>query len=550
VAALWGVLSAAVVLWLYLTMAHSLPIEHVLAPDYTTLAIAHALNIDAWLERSPPRRMVEYFQVIHPGLPLQIVSWLVYRVVHADDGGDSRARFAALAAEPDRFLRGSQVACLLLTLTALCGLWTWARPLGRWVALTACILPFGYGDFREFALWRLGNETMAFPLALLAAATARPALMGLRFARLHAVAFGAACGIAYLNKLNYLAWPLAAACGFAVAWIVARGERPAALRGLGAFAAGFAVAVVGLGALLLGPEGLLAMLESHWAFFRHSGLYGKGATGVLSTQALAAALALLWLPSYRYGLLLVVALVVLSATGLAVQFRRPPHRRGEIALHAFLAAGVLLGFLAALKHFNPHYLVPPVALAAFLFARTATSLPRALAMGAAVVLVAAALISARFNLPDLHFERAEASAYRADHALIDALPLAAGEVRVWGYQTRTLPASLAFAVHMSGELWALDALDRRWPRDRYYNIWAEDNDVYRAAEVAALRARPWRYAIFSAQFPIPRIVREQGRERLRTDRLIVFENPHAGAGVPQADPHASAPARGGTRAEP
>jgi hypothetical protein len=534
VAALWAVLSAVLVAWLHLTVAHSLPTEHVLAPDYTTLAIAHALNIDAWIERIPSGRTVDYFQIIHPGLPLQIVSWLVYRVVYADHGGDYLARFSALTADPDRFLRGSQVACLLLTLTAVCGLWAWSRPLGRWVALTACVLPFGYGPFREFALSRLGNETIALPLGLLAAATARSALGGARFAGLHAVAFGAVCGLAYLNKLNYLAWPVAAAGGFAVARFVPRGGRPGALRGLGAFAAGFAFAVVGLGLLMLGPGGLWAMLERHWAFFRHSGLYGEGAPGLFSTRALAAALALLWLPKYSYGLFLIVALVVLSAAGLVVQFRRP-HRGEEIALHAFLATGVLLGFLATLKHFNPHYLVPPVALAAFLFARTTASLPKALSIGAAVIALVAAVASALMNVATLRGERAEASAYRADHAAITALPLGPGEVRVWGYQTRILPASLAFAVHMSRELPALDVLDRRWPQDRYYNIWAEGNDVYRATETAILQARPWRYAIFNAQFPIPRIIQELGRERLRTDQLVVFENRHPRAPGPRAD---------------
>ena len=166
----------------------------------------------------------------------------------------------------------------------------------------------------------------------------------------------AACvgALAYLNKLSYIYIPLAlAVAGIAnlalrrVGWV--RASRLSLLWG-----ATLLLVVSAVGFLIIGQEGFHHLRQFHKAIFLHSGLYGAGDEGSISSSEVWRALAAIPLDRAYAMILALIGGLVLTAGGIVTAIRRPQN----VAI-AVLSIGTgtasLLSAAIVMKHYAVHY---------------------------------------------------------------------------------------------------------------------------------------------------------------------------------------------------
>lgn len=433
--------------WLSGAAPHSL---HDDPEDYAALALGHGINIDFWMERFP-EHSVGYFQTTHPGVFLQLLSGALYQATH-EPGETAAARAAATIRDPSSFWAADRLAAVVIFLATLCAIFamTW-RTHGA-SSLLVPLAMLAYAPAWAYHLEQLGEETFALPLFFALWLALRRALEP----RLRPTAFfvaGVAAGLPYLNKLNYVAWLVAA--GSALAFYALRSQAPLAqkAKALGAFALGAGTSIVIVGVAILGRDGLRWTFQTHLAVLLNTGHFGLGDPGVvkpaLALQNLRSFLSQDWL--FSLWLVAILALLVAIRPWRA---RSPedsaPARLAEQAMLLFLGSAFLLGFLAAMKHYFPRYLVPALVTIPFALLAVRDRLrPAAILalIGVTVLLDVRVLLTERERV--LAAERTS-RAYAAEAQRVRTQPRLPGGLRIWTYKALAPEYSAAFILDNAG----------------------------------------------------------------------------------------------------
>lgn len=488
-------------------------------------------ELDRWLPWGRSRN-VDYFQAMHPGIPFQLASWVAYRLGSLDVEGGHLQRAAHQLTDPSRFWRAAQVIALILTLLSVLVISWVGDGCDRVYAQASALVFFAYVPTWTFSIAMLGNETFALPLAIAVFALSRRALVEQDAAKIVRFALGFVCGLAYLNKLNYLMWTVAVVVGFVAAWVVRRPRAGWLVASAALVGSGFLSALLLIGGFWLGIRGTLMMFSLHFRTLLHTGMYGGGDWGVVdATGAIAAANRLL--TQHPFPLALAVGLVV-AAIVVAVRRRQDlAWRRRELPYLVCLVSGVLLCLAATLKHFAPHYLVSGAALLPLIMLALGPELTRRRRLVLSIaVLVAVALSVRSFAAAQARLVEGTEQAAR-ELEVVKALPLGADEVRLWAHGTNVAEYQVNYIDAMIARPDVHELVQGLFSRDLGINPW-DGWAVMRGAARVAPGDLPWRYAVFDRQgfsdtASMGGYFRDQAQEILRGARFVVVERAAAPA---------------------
>jgi len=341
------------------------------------------------------------------------------------------------------------------------------------------------------------------------------------------IALGIVLALAYLNKLLWITWSVAAL----VAWLAAVACEPARFRrhvldGL-ALCAGFGATVALVGFAMFGWSGLARMLSVHFSYLWYSGHYGSGAPGVVSMDML--------IDSWQRMRVSIIELLVLAATGgglLAIaaqiaiaRWRDVSWRARQVPLLVLLGSSFLFSFAAPIKTYYPHYLTPCAALIAPLMLWVAANGGARLRQCAAIVVLCIVALMAGLNVDDRPGAAAENRSRGEEVAAIESLPLGGAEVRLWTYHTfgrRYIPTMV---LEFGPQPLVVKTMEAAFASDWSYYP-RRHGSGYRsdAGGWLPLEAIPWRYAVFLRSEPIDPRILEQGSVVWSGPTLIAVEN--------------------------
>ena len=488
----------AAVPWTIINFTYAIPFWNY-GWDYHVHSLSHGLNIDKAISDGE-YRFVDYFQTVHPGIPFQITSWLCYRAASLGQGTDFIDRAERVLSDPSAFWRSSQTVTLVITMVA--GLWlAWkGKSLGFGFSLALFWVCFAYVPFWEFGLSYLGNETFALPLAILLFGLAERVLTQHHPPLRSWAAVGAAGGLAYLNKLNYVVWTSAIVVGLFVHCLSRRGNIRRTALDLGSLCIGFLAIIASVGGASLGLKGLEQMLLHHYAIVTHTGQFAQGATGLISVERVSEALARL--TAFKGFLIALAASILVAAIVVFRQRRNSVFLNREVPYLTCLLGALGLTFAAALKHFDEHYLVPAAAILAPLLLWIGQQVgPRV--RRAAVALVALLAVLSFHRYLDYRVERMTAGQVWVREAQgVRELPIEAGQLRLWSYRAAVPEYMSSFTTDLAGIAIFRNMLLRHYPQDRMYSVWTRK--VYTRTGLADPNTLPWRYAIFDrSQYASP-----------------------------------------------
>jgi hypothetical protein len=284
-----------------------------------------------------------------------------------------------------------------------------------------------------------------------------------------ALCVGAAAAFGCSIKIYYLA----PAIGFCFGMFIAALSGFLPWHSLGRYyarvAAGFVVIGVFIVFLIIGPHAFASWVGWNWSMLTHVDRYGAGREGVASTALMIKAFSDLAIGSgMRFpAILLLFALVFLGTLGMRISDR--DWRRRHLPFCATVSLGLLINLLGLLKHYSPlsqHYALPVCAtlpcLLPLLNRRTMSVwIARA---GAVLAVVAMAANVASYTT--LHIAKEKlAIALKNDEARIEALPLAPGKKRIWGYFSATRGGVLPMIDNYAASPFVHDALVGKSMRD-------------------------------------------------------------------------------------
>lgn len=482
--------------------------------DYTWYSLSQALTLEALAQRWHAHNIG--FN-IHPGLPFGIASWLSLRLsVLGLPSSSARIVFALDNAE--QFWLVAKTFALILNLFAILAFWTWMtrRALVLWtgVAVYFAMVPAAFTS----GLLQLTNESFTFLVIVCSYAAidrfycADPTPRSRRWIPsvrvsdrdLMACLLGVVAAFGCTIKMYYVAPAVGFAGSVAVAAAVGlMGWRDFWRAGL------FAVlGFLAIGGLLvwftMGGTGIRAWLSWNWNMFLHVDRYGTGQQGVASLSGMAAAFSNLgtstgWRFPFLLGALTLAAVVVVARGVRSADWRRQ-HLGFSIAL--FTGAAICL--FGLLKHYSPlslHYALPlcaTISCVVVLISRQAS------ADGFMRLTGIAATVALAMNVIAYHQIHTQSNAQAArvlvDEAVINSLPLATGEKRVWVYFSPTRAGVAPLIVQYAGSPFISQILA----------------DVRRGPDIppnADPEAAQWRYVIFpKSYFPTVQAIRDRYRQ--------------------------------------
>jgi len=190
--------------------------------DYTQHSLAHGLSSEAyWRGELAGKR--DWFQLMHPGVPFQVASWIGLRSVY-DVRGRSMQDVTNQALEyPERFWRFNLMAAFVVMLLSFVLFAVVAGKLFGWSYAPLGLLVFlAHPVTVKTSYFTLGNETFCL---LLGGLLFFAGIKGIRGSPWWSLAAGGIAAIFYLNKLNYAMWGVALAMAYVVAGISDRDSR-------------------------------------------------------------------------------------------------------------------------------------------------------------------------------------------------------------------------------------------------------------------------------------------------------------------------------------
>ena len=438
---------AALLIAAWLTIVFAWPIRFwATGDDYVYLSLAHAIHFEFALHNKigPDPALLN-----HPGLPFYFASWLALRA--AAFSSRSNEIIQSALAGPDNFFLASRIIAGLITGAAVGSAWLLLRGVTAWWRMLALLAFFATtsASFR-YGLVVLGNETFALPLAvllfwavdLLAEAPPRATWPWLLL--------GSVAALGYTVKLLYLDLLVAAAAVAAVdVWWEFRGFGMTAIMELARRATLAALAFLALAGLLLvavlGFGGLAGLLAFHASIFTHSGKYGSGEIGLVSTVEVGQALN--WIAETALPYLLAIVAAGLFVSLLEKSKARTLDRRTVLWTTAALAA-ILSAVAAVLKHFGSHYLVSISAILPFALLPILEQ--RRVRWIAAAAVVAGLGVTVLQAAKAFSQESRTAAEIVEDEIKISAMPLMPNEARLWTYRIPSEKFAAAFVATYSG----------------------------------------------------------------------------------------------------
>jgi hypothetical protein len=465
--------------------------------DYVNITLAHAFNIDFGLSESSSAtgRRINENNTLHPGFPLQAASWMAYRISSISEGLDAAARCVAVLTDPAAFWLSIRLIAIAIGLAFSALYARAASSNGFLYSMAVGLVYFCYEPAWDYSIRLLGNETFALPLALGVAWVAGRCLnraeqnSDLKWW----VAWGSLCALCWLNKLNYIAWTVAAvpACAAHVYY-----RRPAfreiGLR-LALFGGGFVAAAYALAALMLGSGGLGRILQLHFGVLTHSGSYGNGPAGAVSLSKVVEALHSLttyWSFLCLAGLICLLAVWILVSAG-----RKGMSSCRDSAYLIYLLSAAALFLAATLKHYGAHYLIAGVPAISLLMLGIATHIgpkPR-LALAIAVGLVLIHSYRRFSTIQDANFRRV--TEMKESLRAMEALPGRPGDSVLWTYRLPDRRFVMELIQFLAGVPEVGAIIDETLPSpDRSYFLWSPN--VREGTESVTFEKVKWRYAVF------------------------------------------------------
>jgi hypothetical protein len=466
--------------------------------DYTELSLAHAIGTDLWLQGIQDGR--GWPQFLHPGIPLQFVSWIAYRASakNKDEGALERAK--QVLKNPEVFWKANRIAAIVIMcvsiLVACAALKMTCR--SDWALLAVPSFFLYQGSPAFYSYFTLTNECFTLLLG------AWISFLAFQFFQnpkqlLWPVLVGIVGGLAYLNKLNYICW-LFSVFPASLFLLAGRTISPQRLMLLWLLlGAGFLSVLLLIGIPWLGLDGFLTMLKLHFLVFEHTGYYGTGSEGFVDINNFIVNARNLWVTATPF---LCLSAAVLAGSLMAALFDFRPcfqHRSQSsipICWIAWLILSILLCTLAVLKHYQGHYflVVCPMILflLGYLLSRSRLWLRLPL-IGAVIFLIFPAVSSTGHIYAQIEKVAVDDE---AAFARVRALPIQDGTQRLWTYRVGAEEYGIVFVAWMTNSSKLMSVAGSLFSSDRIldHNEWI----VYDARKnPLPLPKAPWRYAVVS-----------------------------------------------------
>jgi hypothetical protein len=400
--------------------------------DYTQHSLAHGLSSEAyWRGEAAGKR--DWFQLMHPGVPFQVASWVGLRSVY-DVRGKSMQEIADQALDhPERFWRYNVTAALFVMLASLALFAVVIGKLFGWLyAPLALLLFLAHPVTVKTSYFTLGNETFCL---LLGGLLFFAGIKGLRGSAWWSLAAGAVAAICYLNKLNYAMWGVALGMAYVVRFLSDRGSRKRHAVDLLLYVFAVAAAALLVAEVWLGHKSIIRMVFLHLGVAAKTGHYGLDGSGaVVDPSAALQSASSFFAESWPYTLLLLVVALVPWIASMSGRGTGVGKSLGGWPVLVFLTAALLMPLAAAFKHYHLHYTLAAAVPAAFLggYAWTLAARPvRAVLAGLVAVAFVLNGSSILGEFRDIHRHQEEdlATAQR-----IRELPRQGGELIAWGFR--------------------------------------------------------------------------------------------------------------------
>ena len=518
---LFAVLMALAFLWLIADFFPRLDFWSFVG-DYPMLSLAHALNVQAWFDSG--LRQVGYFQEFHPGIPFQLASWLAFRVAQIFSPTDVSSSIQYTLQEPDLFWSVTQLLALSLGLVGVTALWRRSRRLSAGFAIAAMLVFFSFRPAWTYGLTTLSIDTFALPMAVLFFTVAAYAFRAEKRSLIFWGVLGGLGGLAWLLKLNYIVWSLAAGVGLLVQ-LALRGVtlRQFALRA-GLFVLAFGAVGAFLGLLFLGPDGLTQTINYHIGVATHAGYFGSGSSELVNWNTIKDNLRTI---AGRIDLWAATVVLLALAASIVFKYRRDrAWLKANLPIVACLVMAILFGYAAAIKHFFDHYLIVAGAVLPLLVLWLGQVSTRRMGIFLMPVVIVLVSITAYGYFQERSGFLSHMRAMRQDAETINSLPLTDGNVRLWSYRVNAGPYIANFTAAMTQVPSYFDDVKKVFPQDLEYDIW--NTQVQFNHQWTSPDRVPWQYAIFDqAFFPnfasLPPYFQENGTEIRKLNTVLVVE---------------------------
>ena len=465
--------------------------------DYVTICMAHALNIDFWVSKSPvsSRREINDNNTLHPGFPLQATSWAAYRISSIGKGHDAAARCESVISDPSAFWLSIRLIAIAIGVVCSVFLTRAASSQGFAYSLAVGLFYFCYQPAWDYSIRLLGNETFALPLALAVGWVAWKSLNPSegKSALQWWAAWGSLCALCWLNKLNYIAWTAAVVPACAIYFAVRRPSlREMALQ-LAAFSGGFVVAAYALATMMLGPGGLEHILRLHFGVLTHSGAYGNGTEGAVSASAVREAIHAL--AEFRLFLALAAVVCALGAWVLVSNAKKGRTASSSSAFIVYLLCAAGLFLAAVLKHYGAHYLVAGVPAISLLLLVVGGYLSPKTRMAVGILVGLVLVHSYRHYWATKVGTYNHATAIQAGLRAMDSLPGRPGDAALWTYRLPDRRFGMELVRFLAGVPEVAAVIDDKFPTpDKAYFLWLPTVRV--GTESMPFDKVKWRYAVF------------------------------------------------------
>lgn len=407
----------------------------------------------------------------HPGTPVQVMGAVVLRAVHLFQPSTAGDFTTDVLKRPEMYLSAVNTVMVVLNalIVFLLGWVVYRFARNFYAALWFQAAPFFSITMLHYGLTRVTPEPLLFfsGLAMVAAAVyflyredkERPIWHDL-------VMFGLIAGFGIANKITF----------FPVVLI------PLVL--LPRIKAKMTYVAASIAAFVLFTLPIIRMYPRFFQWiinmFTHSGRYGSGPSGLVSTHKYIGNIIALLGACPLFTISLIAALVVLALCFVVPKLRAAARKERELKLLAAVTVSQVIGLLMVAKHSAPHYLLPVLTLSGlslYLSARLVFALFKSLSIPVQyyfvpVVLVGLAVIWTSFPLSQIHkrvnrLERMKTKQMDI-HRHMQTNYKDYG--KIYYYAASSPEYALKFGCDISRSSTA-DALDSLYPGVYFYDIW-------------------------------------------------------------------------------